>query len=67
MKVTLRNTVTRHFLSEDGSWVSSGAQARNFGYTDVALSHCAELAQSDVNVCYVFSEAQANAASASGA
>lgn len=67
MKVTLRNTVTRNFLSEDGSWVSSGAQARNFGYTDVALSHCAELGQSDVNVCYVFSESQGSAGSGSGA
>jgi hypothetical protein len=70
MKVTLRNKSTREFLGEDGNWVSSGLQARNFGFTDQALSHCAELAQPNVHVYYIFDDPSFNfgsVASCSGA
>jgi hypothetical protein len=60
MKVTLRNKQTREFLGEDGKWVPSGLQARNFGFTDHALSHCAELGHPHVHVYYIFDDPAMN-------
>jgi len=60
MKVTLRNKVTREFLGENGNWVTSGLQARNFGYTEHAISHCAELGVPNVHVYYIFNDPAMN-------
>ena len=65
MKVTLRNKTTGEYYSGSGSWVSSGLQAHNFGYSDAAEEACEQLGLPDIDVFYIFSSPQNNHGSAS--
>ena len=60
MKVTLRNRRTGEFLTSSGSWVASGLQAHNFGYSDAAEEACEQLGLPDIHVFYIFNNPQLN-------
>ena len=60
MKVTLRNRRTGQFLTENGMWVSSGLQAKDFGSTTAAQKHYAELELADVNIFNIFDDPRLN-------
>ena len=58
MKVTLRNRKTGDYYGGAGSWVSSGSQAHNFGYSDAAEEVCEQLGLPDIHVFYIFNNPQ---------
>jgi hypothetical protein len=60
MKVTLRNRRTGEYYNGAGSWVPSGLQAYNFGYSDAAEEVCEQLGMPDIHIFYIFNHPQMN-------
>ena len=60
MKVTLRNKRTGSYLTQRGTWVASGLQARDFGKTEAAEEYHAELTVADVDIFYIFDDPRLN-------
>ena len=60
MKVTLRNRRTGEYYNGAGSWVASGLQAHDFGYSDAAEEVCEKLGLPYIHIFYIFNHSQFN-------